>query len=664
MSSQELLTDELALTGNYADEDNWYIYEQMGNPNDMASGINPDCQLTIPFDLYHCGMAPVSLVILLILSLLVKRKKLYPDFWNGAPGLLSPMNFLEETQNKGLAIAVFGILFSSLCVLLLDKDPLPFISNSYIQNREYWKMLALFYYPAFYYPLLACATVRRRVGYLLGCLLSWCHCVFYIWQKVECPQSSKIYRYYSLLSYLPIILCLVMLSLWYPMKLAESFRRDGKMAAEKDPGSSYYEEYLKHILAKRTPKKSINGVKPSIRSRLRAYLRTFVYTPQEGFQMPLKLALSLAMAVIAVYQVSLLLLASFIPNIQIIRAGMTKEMTALFVQFGLIPSEKPANIPGDKELATAKHYIWSLEVCFISSLVLSCLVTFCMLMKSLGNHRTNLQCLYRGAVGKVFHRSCKLQPSQQSLVCWMQYTGFQISFACLALLIQHIVFFICIVCFAFLIVIPLQSGSNMYLFKIVVSLWPFWLTLVVSFIAQNLLVRYYFLERDHLPRELTNRRVFYIVTYMFFPVNVLLGLMAGIWRVVISALYNLVHFCQLDGSLLSRGVESFDPGYRTYCQYLKIEVSQSHPAMKAFCLLLLHWHGAQNMQTLQLRDAEEGIKLMKTTSSSPKPSKGQQSRVRWRLAYTLLNNPSLLPYRKGALVDATANGTKAILNKP
>ncbi|XP_063170016.1 receptor for retinol uptake STRA6 isoform X1 [Candoia aspera] len=664
MSSQELLRDDLNLNSNLADEDNWYIYEPIGSSNDIASDGIADCQLTIPFDLYHSCMAPISLVILLILSLLVKRKKCYPNCWNGAPGLLSPVNFLEEVQNKGLAIVVFGILFSSLCVLMLDNNPLPFISNSSIQNREYWKMLALLYYPAFYYPLLACATVRHRVGYLLGCLLSWCHCVLSVWQKVECPQSPKIYRYYSLLSYLPIILCLAMLSLWYPMKLVESFKGNAKTGAEKVPGSSYYQEYLKHILAKRTPKKSPSGVKLSMLSSLRSYLRSFVYTPQEGFQIPLKLALSLAMAVIAVYQVALLLLASFIPNIQIIRYGMTKEMTALFVQFGIIPSEKPASVPGDKEVATAKHYIWSLEVCFISSLVLSCLLTFCMLMKSLGNHRTNLQCLYRGAVENVFYRSCKLQPSQQSLICWMYFVGFQISFACLALLIQHVVFFICIMSFTFLIAIPLQSGTNMHLFKIVVNMWPFWLTLGVSGIAQNLLAHYYFLERDHLPRELTNRRALYIVTYMFFPINVLLGLLAGIWRMVVSMLYNVIHFCQLDGSLLSRGVEGFDPGYRTYCQYLKIEVSQSHPVMRAFCLLLLHRHGPPKMQSHPSRDAEAGIKLMKTTGSAPKASKGQQNRVRWGLAYTLLNNPSLVPYRKGALVDATANGTKASITKP
>lgn len=47
----------------------------------------------------------------------------------------SPVNFLEEEGNKELTVAVFGILFSSLCVLILDNDPLPFISNSSTHNR-------------------------------------------------------------------------------------------------------------------------------------------------------------------------------------------------------------------------------------------------------------------------------------------------------------------------------------------------------------------------------------------------------------------------------------------------------------------------------------------------------------------------------------------------
>lgn len=146
-----------------------------------------------------------------------------------APWPHSPANFLEEEGNRGLVAAVFGILFSSLCVLVLDRDPLPLVPNSSQHSRgkastappcstageppcrlftlvptesarrfcsppglEYWKILALLYYPAFYCPLAACATVGHRAGYLVGCLLSWCHCVVHIWQKVDCPQSPKV----------------------------------------------------------------------------------------------------------------------------------------------------------------------------------------------------------------------------------------------------------------------------------------------------------------------------------------------------------------------------------------------------------------------------------------------------------------------------------------
>lgn len=58
----------------------------------------------------------------------------------------------------------------------------------------------------------------------------------------------------------------------------------------------------------------------------------------------------------------------------------------------------------------------------------------------------------------------------------------------------------------------------------------------------------------------THRRALYIVTYLLFPINVLVGVLAGVWRMVISGLYNSIHFGQLDISLLNRSVETFDPG--------------------------------------------------------------------------------------------------------
>ncbi|NWU15556.1 STRA6 protein, partial [Cephalopterus ornatus] len=647
---------------------NWYIYETMEpavSQDDMFPGVIPDCEPTVSPRMYHICMAPISLAVLLGLSLLVKRRRLHQSCWNGVPGLLSPANFLEEESNQGLVAAVFGILFSSLCVLVLDRDPLPLISHSSQSTREYWKIMALLYYPAFYYPLIACATVRHRLSYLVGCLLSWCHCVVHIWQKVDCPQSPKIYRYYSTLSYVPIILCLVLLSLWYPALLIRSFTVQEDTLDKEVTGAGYYKKYLKAVLSKRPQKGSSTKIEESLLSRFQTYLCSYIYTPEEGFRIPLKLVVSITMAVIAIYQVALLLLVAFIPAIQIMRVGMTKDIVVLLVQFGLVPSDNPA-VPGDmeKELNIVKHYLWSLEVCYICSLVLCCLLTCAMLLRTLVMHRNNLKALYQGAVLDVFYKAHILRPSRQAIVCWMSFASFQTAFACLGLLIQQVIFFFCSVAFAFLFVIPLQYGTSSPLFTIIQNMWPFWLTLVVAVIVQHLAAHYQFLEQHPLRKELTNRRALYIVTYLLFPINVLVGVLAGMWRMVISGLYNAIHFCQLDISLLNRSVETFDPGYHTYCHYLKIEVSQSHPVMKAFCLLLLQPARPERPVAPQPSNVEEGIQLMQPERTPLSRAQTRRSRARWWLAYTLLNNPSLTACRKTALSDPTANGTQLSPPKP
>lgn len=47
--------------------------------------------------------------------------------------------------------------------------------------------------------------------------------------------------------------------------------------------------------------------------------------------------------------------------------------------------------------------------------------------------------------------------------------------------------------------------------------------------------------------------------------------------------------------------------YRCYAHYLKIEVSQSHPVMKAFCGMLLQSVGQEGGAAPRSRDAEEGL---------------------------------------------------------
>ncbi|NXD05249.1 STRA6 protein, partial [Certhia familiaris] len=382
-----------------------------------------------------------------------------------------------------------------------------------------------------------------------------------------------------------------------------------------------------------------------------------------GFQIPLKLVVSVTVAVVAVYQVALLLLVAVVPTLQIVRAGMSKDVVVLLVQFGLVPSEQPA-VPGDmeRELRTVQHFLWALEVCYICSLVLCCLLTCAMLLRSLSMHRSNLRALYRGAVLDALPRA--LRPSRAALVGWAAFSAFQAAFACLGLLIQQVIFFLCSVAFTFLVVIPLQAGTGSPLFGIIRNMWPFWLTLVVAVLLQHLLAHFQFLQRHSLHKELTNRRALDIITFLLFPINVLVGVLAGVWRLVISGLYNAVHFCRLDISLLHRGVETFDPGFRTYCHYLKVEVSQGHPLLRAFCILLLQPSPPEPPALPQDTQLEEGLQLVHPKPPAPGKVRIRRIRARWWVAYTLLHNPSLTASRKTALADPAANGAQLSVPRP
>lgn len=57
---------------------------------------------------------------------------------------------------------------------------------------EYMKIIAIFYYPLLFYPLLLCNTLQHKVGYVFGALLSFTHFIILLWQKVECSKTLEV----------------------------------------------------------------------------------------------------------------------------------------------------------------------------------------------------------------------------------------------------------------------------------------------------------------------------------------------------------------------------------------------------------------------------------------------------------------------------------------
>ncbi|XP_061531898.1 receptor for retinol uptake stra6 isoform X1 [Phycodurus eques] len=627
--------------------------------------IIPPCDPTADDRLYHICISAISLVVMVILAVLARRTKAGSK-QKGLPSLLSPVNFLDHTQHKGLAVAVFGVLLCKLCSMVILPNPLPFTREA--ENKQNWMILGVFFYPTLYYPLLACGTLHNKVGYVLGSLLSWTHFGVLVWQKIDCPKTPQMHKHYSLFSSLPQIACLAFLSFQYPLLLFKGLKGTEKNNVTEDLNSSYYSDYVKKLLKKKKHMKiSISSTEnPKLLQRIQDGVKSYIYTPEEAFRFPLKLAISGVVSFITLYQVGLLLIMAVVPSLQIARMGVDEDIANVLAGFRIVLSPDKHEV-----VRIVVYYIWCVEVCYISAMTLSSLVNLAMFMRSMVLHRSNLRGLYRGDIYNVYNCQRSMRASRPALVCWMGYTSFTAAHVCIGMMVQTMVFFLCLLITVFLIVMPILHGQNLILFQILWSMWPFWLMILLAVLIQHITSRFCFIKRMAGTRELDNRGNLFLLTYLLFPVNVLIGVLLAVWRMIITALFNIVHMGRMDISLLNRNVEAFDPAYRCYAHYLKIEVSQSHPVMKAFCGMLLQSASQRNNVIQRSLDAEEGIQLVQQEKKHLKASSAKRARGHWQLLYTLANNPSLVGTRKhfhqrtatesfvnGSLKGSTKDGNK------
>ncbi|XP_076002994.1 receptor for retinol uptake stra6-like [Genypterus blacodes] len=629
---------------SYYEYSDWY--SNNAEPTKPPKEIIEPCDPTADERLFHICILSTSLVVLLILAALSRKNKLCQGFARGSSNIFSPANFLDQTQNKTVAMAVFGLIFSKLAVLLISPDPLPFSKDTPAEIKEYMKIMAIFYYPLLYYPLLLCSTLQHKAGYVLGTLLSFTHFGVLLWQKFDCPKTPEIYKFYALLASLPQLACLMYLCVQFPLL----FVRGPK--TEEDLDSSYYTDYVKSLLQKNSSAvSSSNTDRPTLKERILNAPKGYIYIPEKVFRFPLKLAVSVFVAFVAIYHTALLLTVVIVPTLHIVRAGIDENIAFLLLGFGIVLSEDRMEV-----VRIVTFYAWLLEVCYICAMALSCLVSLVMLMRSMVLHRSNVKGMYKGAVYNLYNCQKTLCASKPGVICWMGLTGYQAAVVCLGIVIQTVVFFICFLFLVFIIIIPIFHGRNLIVFEMAAIAWPAWLTLILATVLQHVTAKFAFIKKEAGTRDLNNRESLFLLTYLLFLINTVLGMIVAIWRMVISALYNIVHLGRIDISLLHRTAESYDPAYYYYSHFLKVEVSQTHPVMKAFCGQLLDMLVQCGSAGRKMREAEEGVE--------ERPSKVDSSgriRRRWQLLYTLVNNPSLLGSRKHFQTPQTSdnilNGT-------
>ncbi|XP_077445027.1 receptor for retinol uptake stra6-like isoform X1 [Stigmatopora argus] len=614
---------------SYYDYPDWYSNNP--EPTKPPKEIILPCDPTASDTIFHTCMISISLVVTLILAALSRRNKLCQGFARGSSSIFSPTNFLDQTQRKGVVMAVFGLVFSRLAVLVLAPDPLPFSKDTSPELKELMKIIAIFYYPLLYYPLMLCSTLQLKAGYVFGTLLSLTHFGVQLWQKLDCPKTPELYKFYSLLASLPQLSCLAYLCIQFPLL----FFRGTK--TEEDLDSSYYSDYVKSLLKKSSAVRSTLPEKATLMERLLQVPKSYIYIPDKVFCFPLKLAVSVFVALVAIYHTALLLVVLVIPTLHIVRAGIDENIAFLLLGFGIVLSDDRMEV-----VQIVTFYTWLVEVCYLCAMTLSCVVSLLMLIRTMVLHRSNLRGLYKGEIYNLYNSKKSLHPSRSGVVCWMGLTGYQAAIICLGMVIQTVVFFICFLFLVFLIIIPIFYGRNLMVFEIAGKAWPAWVSVILITVLQHVAAKFAFVKKDAGTRDLNNRESLFLLTYLLFLINTVVGLIVAIWRMVITALFNIVHLGRVDISLLHRTAEVYDPAYHYYTHFLKVEVSQAHPVMKAFCGLLLDLMVEGGRVGQKISDAEEGIQ----ENSKSRSTSSRRIRYRWQLVYTLVNNSSLLGSRK------------------
>uniref|UniRef100_UPI00358EB12A receptor for retinol uptake STRA6 isoform X2 n=1 Tax=Myxine glutinosa TaxID=7769 RepID=UPI00358EB12A len=625
------------------------------------------------------GFQSLMLIVIFLLSFLVKRKRLWKGSCHGSPGLLVPLWYPEGLPDRRVFAAAFGLLVCAYFRVTLEDQPLPFITSQK-QHQELLMIVAFLYYGVLYFPLLACAQIPNRNAHVLGCLFSWVYLGSLVSQKMECPSTALFYAYYSILAAFPQILCLLYLSIKYPLLLYNDFVNDSELGNNQEICclQSHQLEYVRQLFKRKISKMSEET--SSVCSSVWAYLS---YSDIKGFRYPSTSIISMVVSVITVYQagshptirraacrvspaepepgrsrlepgpstwtfhptsynphVALLSTVLFVPLLQKVRSGVGTDIAYVLASFGLVLS------PDNHEVVRIfKHILWTTEVCYIVSITTACITSFHMILRTFEAQRTHLMAIYKGEYPDILRSGISSDINRSCVVSWMSFGGLQMAHIILAFILKTIIFFYCAVILSFTLIVPPMHGLTALALEVIKNHWVILFVLLFLAILQHGMAHFVFLRSHGSGLHLDNLRLFFITTYLFFCYNVMVGFVVCIGRICVSALYNILHIARLDVTLLNTHVALHDPGHRSYIQFLQLEALEWHPVVRCFCrVLLCHMqHRIRSKAQPECKIMEEGLQLM--------PGKGSSERVRtrWLLAYTLLKNPNIAAFRKHAL---------------
>ncbi|KAM4675970.1 stimulated by retinoic acid gene 6 protein-like [Discoglossus pictus] len=557
----------------------------------------------------HFSLIP-AILITILLSFLQRRAKHQKSIdklpLNERFGIIVPVNFISSYSNRWSYGAACGATATTVFLLFFNE-----YSNYFSFSAPSWAKALVYLLSALevgvdYYPFFACLSSNHKlIGSVLGFCYALCWFCVQLADLLECQKITTSSISILLIPVPSLACCLFLMGkfLHILVEAALAYHRSEEDREEEEPLlPSHQTNYIKHLLKPepKTDTKSIWSIQT-------------IYTWDPCFKFPTRMIVTAVMSLICLYNfvlVDLSISPKAVKGLDMVIMGAVNHYYANRTKSILILLKDNWFYSTFPSVFTSVIYIFHLLSCY----------------------RKQMKNLYKG----VPDFTCTNQPPVVLASC-IRYTGNQIAYLLWGYFLLHILFFMISLLITFGFILPIKEGKGMQILQGLGYTVLGIVVVVCVIIAQIVAAQFLFLQ-DKLspddkskPLAINNRRGFQNFNYFFMFYSVIMGFGACLIRVILNIFLGSWLLARIDRPLFPRGYESVDMGYTTWIGMLQVDLYHTHPVALSFCHIL--------MQDSAIRKRQINPDVLQI-------GRRNQGRIKWHLAYTLINNPALIVNRK------------------
>ncbi|XP_077201635.1 stimulated by retinoic acid gene 6 protein-like isoform X2 [Paroedura picta] len=609
------------------------VENDTGEDDNLA---NFTCHSLIDMEQYlHYSLVP-SVIIIIVLSCLERRlrrwsidgklNKLY-----GRCGVVIPFDFVSMFHNRWSYGFAFGATADKLMFLFGQDFPQPEMPRV---ARVFWVMLIAIEVGLSSYPFFAClSTNYQKTGAVLGFLYTSSWLIVMLIDVVQCPHGalSILQQYESVILYWPSFLCQFFLIAQFIRIFVKSLKIFNGEAVLHEESTFLERHQILHVQQLMR--------KPPLQPPEKSWIQRKLYEWDPYFRFPSRMISTSVVVLICLYMFIMVEIIVY-KYISALARNLANEFEGAAAAFNF-----------SEEMRSVQEFIEVASGAWLATTASSSLTCIIYVFHILVCYRKHMKRLRVGKKQFLLADFAKVSHSL-SVVAMAKYSSWQIAYTVWGYFIMHLVQWVAVMVFIYIVIIPMIHGQWQELLdKWGMVILTFFLVLLIKRLMLLMASRFFLQpkispEDKQKPLALDNRKAYQNFTYFLFFYTVVVGLISCLMRLLRSIVLGTWLIGRIDRPVMPKGYEACDMGFKTWVGMLLMDHYHTNPSLLYFCHILVTRHREKELQ--------KAIPVAGTELTGTDCRVSARARTRWLLLYTLLNNPSLTKLRKPKSVPQPA----------